>query len=73
MDNFEEKKKNKVIRHKSRASALSKKVWQRDRQTVIFFNKAGYTATPVACGWAGAVFEIIWAGAVRPQKKRAKK
>ena len=21
-------------------------------------NKAGYTATPVACGWAGAVFEI---------------
>ena len=22
-------------------------------------NKAGYTATPVACGWAGAVFEVI--------------
>ena len=21
-------------------------------------NKAGYTATPVACGWAGAVFEV---------------
>ena len=21
-------------------------------------NKAGYTATPVACGWAGAVFEL---------------
>ena len=21
-------------------------------------NKAGYTATPVACGWAGAIFEI---------------
>ena len=20
-------------------------------------NKAGYTATPVACGWAGAIFE----------------
>ena len=20
--------------------------------------KAGYTATPVACGWAGAVFEL---------------
>ena len=22
------------------------------------FNKAGYTATPVACGWAGAVIEV---------------
>ena len=21
-------------------------------------NKAGYMATPVACGWAGAVFEL---------------
>ena len=21
-------------------------------------NKAEYTATPVACGWAGAVFEV---------------
>ena len=21
-------------------------------------NKAGYTATTVACGWAGAVFEV---------------
>ena len=21
-------------------------------------NKAGFTATPVACGWAGAVFEV---------------
>ena len=22
-------------------------------------NKAGYMATPVACGWAGAVFELL--------------
>ena len=22
-------------------------------------NKAGYTATPVACGWAGAVIELL--------------
>ena len=22
-------------------------------------NKAGYTATEVACGWAGAVFELL--------------
>ena len=21
-------------------------------------NKAGYTATPVACGWAGTIFEV---------------
>ena len=21
-------------------------------------NKAGYTATPLACGWAGAIFEV---------------
>ena len=21
-------------------------------------NKAGYMATPVACGWAGAIFEV---------------
>ena len=27
-------------------------------QTNINTNKAGYTATPVACGWAGAVFEV---------------
>ena len=24
-----------------------------------FGNKAGYTATPVACGWAGAVLELL--------------
>ena len=34
-------------------------------------NKAGYTATPVACGWAGVVnevgYQIIWAGAARPK------
>ena len=27
-----------------------------------------YTATEVACGWAGAIFEVIWAGAVRSKK-----
>ena len=36
-------------------------------------NKAGYTATLVACGWAGAVFEVIWAGAVRPKTAKTKK
>ena len=23
-----------------------------------YINKAGYTATPVACGWAGAIIEV---------------
>ena len=31
-------------------------------------NKAEYTATPVVCGWAGALFEVIWAGALRSKK-----
>ena len=26
---------------------------------IFIKNKAGYTATPVACGWAGAVFELL--------------
>ena len=25
---------------------------------LVMRNKAGYTATPVACGWAGAIFEV---------------
>ena len=30
------------------------------RKKVSFFkDKAGYTATPVACRWAGAVFELL--------------
>ena len=36
------------------------------------FNKAGYTATEVACGWAGAIFEVTRpseAGAVRSKDK----
>ena len=36
--------------------------------TEALMNKAGYTATEVACGWAGAVmkkaYPSIWAGAV---------
>ena len=29
-------------------------------------NKAGYTATPVACGWAGAIFEVSGAFGQEP-------
>ena len=28
-------------------------------QGTVLMNKAGYTATLVACGWAGAVFELL--------------
>ena len=35
----------------------------KQRPNLIFShnkNKAGYTPTPVACGWAGAVSEVTW-------------
>ena len=28
------------------------------KYVVSYKNKAGYTATPVACGWAGASIEV---------------
>ena len=28
------------------------------RQLLALLNKAGYTATEVGCGWAGAKFEV---------------
>ena len=31
-----------------------------------FQNKAGYTATPVACGWAGAILEVSGAFGQEP-------
>ena len=30
-----------------------------NRDAWMHLNKAGYTATPVVCGWAGAIFELI--------------
>ena len=38
-----------------------------DRLTSHSCNKAGYTATLVACGWAGAVMEKV-TGAFRPEQ-----
>ena len=35
-------------------------------------NKAGYTATLVACVWAGAVFKITWAEVARPKTAKTK-
>ena len=31
---------------------------QLSRLSVCLKNRAGYTATEVACGWAGAIFEV---------------
>ena len=46
------------MRHRNLVTALIKAVSKKG--TVEFHgNKAGYTATPVACGWAGAVFELL--------------
>ena len=41
-------------------------------------NKAGYTATQVACGWAGAIFEVSGAFgqerySQKPRKRRKSK
>ena len=36
---------------------ISKKFREGGRKSKGNINKAGYTATPVACGWAGAVFK----------------
>ena len=29
-----------------------------EEKSLFFSNKAGYTATPVACRWAGAIIEV---------------
>ena len=44
----------------------------------VIDNKAGYTATPVACGWAGAIFEVSGAFgqeqySQKPQKRQKSK
>ena len=36
-------------------------------------NKAGYTATLVACGWAGAVLEVTRASGQEPYAQKAQK
>ena len=43
---------------KAQAFILSSQVKSFHLETSTNFNKAGYTATPVACGWAGAVIEV---------------
>ena len=37
-----------------------------------FVNKAGYTATPVACRWAGAIFEVTGAFGQELKAKKLK-
>ena len=44
------------------------------RITNLLKNKAGYTATLVACGWAGAVLEkVTWASGQELYAQKAKK
>ena len=41
------------------ADLLSSHVtFKRSLQTIVTKNNAGYTAAPVACRWAGAIFEV---------------
>ena len=41
---------------------------------IVKKNKAGYTATLVACGWAGAVLEkVTWASGQEPYAQKAQK
>ena len=37
---------------------LYKKIAKIQKLNDFLINKAGYTATEVACGWAGAIFEV---------------
>ena len=48
-----EKKNTNLLQN---ANELMSKKSQYLRKSKIRWKKAGYTATPVACGWTGAVF-----------------
>ena len=41
-----------------RIQKFKHKVSYIQREDIIEKNKAGYTATEVTCGWAGAIFEL---------------
>ena len=49
----ERKKKRKYESKKERLKEGNKKEMMEGKK-----NKAGYTATDVVCGWAGAIFEV---------------
>ena len=44
-----------------------------NKRILIRKNKAGYTATEVACGWAGAIFEVTRPFGQEPKIKIIKK
>ena len=51
---------------------------ENDLNSEMKWNKVGYTATPVACGWAEAIFEFTWSfgqeqWGQRPQKPKKSK
>ena len=41
-----------------RQKKTSRQTHRNDMQTTTDISRAEYMATPVACGWAGAVFEV---------------
>ena len=47
---YQDKAENKKIKNKKKRGEIAPK---------NLFNKAGYAATPAACGWAGAVLEKV--------------
>ena len=54
-----ERKKKKRKEEKKRKEKKRERKKEREREKKEGRkNKAGYTATPVACGWAGAIFEV---------------
>ena len=54
---FVKKSMSEQKENEPKLQMYSKAYKQIDRQR----NKAGYSATPVACGWAGAIFEVTGA------------
>ena len=54
----ERKIERKREREKEKRRKKEKKNIESKKERTIEINKAGYTATPVACGWAGAIFKV---------------
>ena len=68
-------KKNKAGYTAIQSRTVGQAQWCKKRSQ---FNKAGYTATPDECGWAGAIFEVTWSfwqeqWGQRPQKTKKSK
>ena len=56
-----------------KARGTSENLGKVTRENDVKRNKAGYTATPVACRWAGAKFEVSGAFAQEQQSHNRRK